>query len=114
MAAKANAFCQLAIENVVSTLSIKFAAYKGLGDRYKATCIEEAYTEIDLLIEDVSSGFAESVILEQIFEDIAINEDDKEPLCATIYKTLTTFNPPTSLNLGILILYIYIIRKIAI
>ena len=93
--------CALAIDEVVKRVVIKFPQYPELGNKFKAHCVEEAFEEIEVLIEDVAEGFAESVILEGVSEDIEVKEEDKEPICTSIHYTLTNFSPPpTSLNLS--------------
>eukprot|EP01083_Nonionella_stella_P291920 993113_1 len=93
MASAAN-FCKMAIKSAVAILSIKFPQYPSIGAKFQEICIEEAYEEIDVLIEDFGAGFEESVILETISDETPIKDTDKEPLCNTIHYTLTTFSPP--------------------
>ena len=96
-------FCQSAISDVCSKISIKFPHYPQFAELFSAQCIEEAFEEIDLLIEYVSEGFDNSVILEEIAEKMEFEEKDKEALCSSIHYILSTFcPPPTTLNLGII------------
>eukprot|EP01084_Bolivina_argentea_P309268 534949_1 len=88
--------CQMAIELVSKGVLVKFPDYPTFGSTFAALCKEEAYEELDALAEDVSEGFAESVILEQIAEKIKIVDGDKEPLCLFIHHTLSHFKPPPS------------------
>eukprot|EP01083_Nonionella_stella_P095706 268753_1 len=88
--------CQMAIELVSKGVLVKFPDYPTFGSTFAALCKEEAYEELDALVEDVSEGFAESVILEQIAEKIKIVDGDKEPLCLFIHHTLSHFKPPPS------------------
>eukprot|EP01084_Bolivina_argentea_P213743 362925_1 len=86
--------CSLAIEYVASKISHKFPQYPSFAAKFKIHCMEEAFEEIEVLIDDVAEGFDESVILEAILEDINITHSDKEPLCQTIYNLLSTYVPP--------------------
>eukprot|EP01084_Bolivina_argentea_P086742 156757_1 len=96
--------CQKAIECITQNLSIKYPQYPQLADKFKAHCYEEAYEEIDVLIDDFEEGFDESIILESITHDYNILDHDKQTLCKTIHYLLSTFNTrsskPTSLNLN--------------
>eukprot|EP01084_Bolivina_argentea_P005573 10498_1 len=94
-------FCKLAIKNAIEIISIRFPQYQSIGAKFQTVCIEEAYEEIDVLIEDFGAGFEESVILETISDEIPIKDTDKEPLCNTIHYSLATFSiPPAKLNLA--------------
>ena len=93
--------CNMAIDEVVKRVLIKFPQYPELGNKFKAHCVEEAFEEIDVLCEDLQEGFAESVIFEEIANEIEFKEEDKEAICTAIHYILLNFSPPpTSLNLG--------------
>ena len=84
--------CELAIEYVSQQISIQYPQYPEFASKWTEHCVEEAFEEVDLLIEDVAEGFEESVLLEAIAEDIDINEDDKESICKTIHQLLLSRN----------------------
>ena len=93
--------CAIAIATVVRTIKYKFPQHPDLGTRFKQHCIEEAYDELDVLLDDFKDGFTGSVILESVAEEIDIKDDDKEILCEEIYQILLHSSPPIELNLGI-------------
>eukprot|EP01084_Bolivina_argentea_P218540 370829_1 len=93
-------FCDSAIEATATLLTSQFLDYPDLANKFKSYCIEEAFDEITVLIEDVADGFEESALLEAISDDIEIKENDKNVICHTIYQSLINFTPPpTTLNL---------------
>eukprot|EP01083_Nonionella_stella_P205008 746944_1 len=93
--------CQMAIEHLSKRITIQFPEYPQFGSKFAAICAEEAYEELDSLIEDVAEGFAESIILETLADETEIKEHHKEALCSYIHYTLSTFSPPpTSLDLA--------------
>ena len=98
--------CDLAVETVVRKIKLRFPQYDTLGQLFKQHCIEEEYDELDTLIDDFGEGFAESVVLENVAEEIDIKEDDKEAICQEIHYILSnSIEPePTELNLGIFII----------
>ena len=109
-------FALLALNDVSTRLSIDFPQYPSLPQKVIDVCIEEECNcDIKILIEDVSQGYIESIILDVVFNDDDINinpnpEDDteedkdakiKQAMCEAIHDTLTTFSPPPrALNLG--------------
>ena len=111
--------CEMAIEYVSQRISNKFPQYPTIATIFKTRCVEEAFEEIDVLIDDVAEGFDESVLLEAIAEDIDMNQDDKELICKTIHHLLSTYTPskpePPSLNLGedesILLFFLYTLNR---
>ena len=93
--------CDLAINAVARKITIGFPQYPQFGEIFKSHCIEEAYDELDTLIDDFQDGFNESTVLEAISHKIDIKNEDKEILCNEIHYILSHLAiPPTGLNLG--------------
>ena len=97
--------CESAIEYVSQKLSTQFNQYPTIATIFKTRCVEEAFEEIDVLIDDVAEGYDESVLLEAMAEDIEMKQDDKESICKFIHNLLSTYTPsqpePITLDLGI-------------
>eukprot|EP01083_Nonionella_stella_P312459 1117615_1 len=79
--------CQMAIEHLSKRITIQFPEYPQFGSKFAAICAEEAYEELDSLIEDVAEGFAESIILETLADETEIKEHHKEALSTISIKT---------------------------
>eukprot|EP01084_Bolivina_argentea_P128391 226955_1 len=93
--------CQMAINDLSQRLSIKFPGYPQLASKFITLCKEEAFEDIDILLEDVADGFDESVILDGLAADISVQEEDKEPICAFMHHTLSNFSStPNSFDLA--------------
>ena len=106
--------CGMAIEHVARNILSQFPQYPLFADEFQRHCIEEAFEDIDVLIDDVSEGFDESVIIflyfyifshnkykkkvimESVAENIAITQYDKEPLCKAVHHLLRAFVSPHS------------------
>lgn len=102
--------CDMAIDEVVKRMDIKFPQYPELGNKFREHCKNEAFEDLDVLITDVAEGYDESVILDAVYSDIEIKDEDKEPICISIHYTLTNYSPPPiSLNLGQIYVYINIV-----
>eukprot|EP01084_Bolivina_argentea_P186861 321996_1 len=84
---------EMAIEHLCKTISIQFPQYPEFQHKFKEYCIEEAFEDIDVLVDDFADGFNESAVLENITQHIEITDNDKESLCSTIYHILSTFDP---------------------
>eukprot|EP01084_Bolivina_argentea_P239994 403265_1 len=95
--------CEMAIEHVSPQIEEEYPQYPDFARQFKLHCIEEAFEEIDVILDDVAEGFDESVILEAIADDIEIKEEDKEKLCYSIHNLFSNYIPPRpapcSLNL---------------
>eukprot|EP01084_Bolivina_argentea_P254638 428132_1 len=102
MSAKDQAtICQLAVQDLIRKISKRFPQYPQFGSQFRTIVIEEAYEEMDVLIEDFAEGFDESVILETMEDEIQFAQEDKNILCTTIHSILTSYTPPPkSLNLA--------------
>eukprot|EP01083_Nonionella_stella_P045100 121245_1 len=93
--------CQMAIDDLTKQITANFPQYPQLGSKFIAICNEENYDELNVLLEDLSDGFNDSVILETIAEEIDIKDEHKESLCWFIHFTLSHFiPPPISLHLA--------------
>eukprot|EP01083_Nonionella_stella_P131379 399112_1 len=92
---------QMAIDHLCNRINVSFPQYPQFGSKFYTICEEESYDDLNVLLEDISDGFDESVILEAISEEIDIKDEHKEPLCWFIHFILTNYSPPpTSLNLA--------------
>eukprot|EP01083_Nonionella_stella_P226614 804622_1 len=95
--------CEMAIEHVSPQIGSEYPQYPDFARQFRLHCIEEAFEEIDVILDDVAEGFDESVILEAIADDMDIAKEDREKLCYSIHNLFANYHPPRpeprSLNL---------------
>eukprot|EP01084_Bolivina_argentea_P024321 45333_1 len=97
---EAQKLCQKAIDNVAQTLSSQFPQYPELGSKFKAICIEEAFDEMEVLLDDVAEGYEESVVIESLADVIEMKDEDQNHVCTAIHTALENFDisPPLQIS----------------
>eukprot|EP01083_Nonionella_stella_P292280 994138_1 len=66
---------QMAIDHLCNRINVSFPQYPQFGSKFYTICEEESYDDLNVLLEDISDGFDESVILEAISEEIDIKDE---------------------------------------
>eukprot|EP01084_Bolivina_argentea_P086739 156753_1 len=92
--------CAMAIADVMKKLPTQFPQYPEISVQFNAICEEEAFDDMDVLLDDVGEGFEESVLCENLADKINIKDEDKEPLCTALCTLLTNFQPALILNVA--------------